>query len=183
MGQVTVDFDDFCESDHRLDLLQALRDVNPSFRCTLFAIPALGSDAFWNAVPEWCELAVHGWEHPHPREAENWTYLEAVKVLARKPARFVEGFKAPGWQISDDTYRALMDFGWWVADHYENDERRPQGIHAHVISPAASSGGDPDHWHGHIGNVCGNGIEETFGVLLPRVVEAESFQLISEVVA
>ena len=39
-----VDFDDFCEGDHQLDLLQTLREANPLFRCTLFAIPALGSD-------------------------------------------------------------------------------------------------------------------------------------------
>ena len=125
---------------------------------------------------------VHGWEHPHPREAEHWTYLDAVKVLARRPPRFVNGFKAPGWQISADTYRALMDMGWWVADHYENDWRRPRGIRAHVISRTASDGTDPEHWHGHIPNVCGNGIEETFDRLLPVVEAAESFQFISEAV-
>jgi hypothetical protein len=179
---VLVDFDDFCEDAHRLDLLQALHDANPAFRCTLFAIPGRGSASFWNDVPDWCELAVHGWMHPHSREAEHWNYLDAVKVLARKPPRFTNGFKAPGWQISHDTYRALEDFGWWIADHYDNDWRRPRGIRAHVISRESAAGVDPDHWHGHIGNVCGNGIEETFDVLLPRVVEAESFQFISEVV-
>jgi hypothetical protein len=117
--------------------------------------------------------------HPDPHEAEHWNYLDAVKVLARKPLRFTNGFKAPGWQISDDTYRAIRDFGWWVADHWENDLRRPAGIRAHVIQPEYPDNG---HWHGHIPNVCGNGIEETFDVLLPRVVEAESFQFISEVV-
>lgn len=177
-----VDFDDFCEHDNRLDLLQQLRDANPKFRCTLFAIPALGSEEFWDSVPEWCELAVHGWEHPHSREAEHWTYDEASTVIARKPARFVRGFKAPGWQVSDGTYEALRFFGWWIADHWENDGRRPRGIRAHVISPDAAVLADPDHWHGHIENVCGNGIEETWDELLKRVYEAESFEFMSEVV-
>jgi len=180
---VIVDFDDFTEADNRLDLLGALREANPAFRCTLFSIPALGSDEFWESVPEWCELAVHGWAHPHSREAEAWTYEQALEVLDRRPARFVEGFKAPGWQVSDGTYRALLDRGWWVADHWDNDARRPEGIRAHVISREAGAGTDPEHWHGHIPNVCGNGLEERLEEVLKRVREAESFEWVSEVVA
>jgi hypothetical protein len=179
---VICDWDDFCERDNRLDLLHRLKQANPEFRCTLFAIPSLGTDEFWASVPEWCELAVHGWAHPHPREAEAWTYEQALLVLDRRPARFVQGFKAPGWQMSTGTYLALIERGWWLADHYDNDDRRPRGIRAHVISRTASHGDDPDHWHGHIPNVCGNGIEETFDRLLPRVVDAESFEFVSEAV-
>lgn len=176
------DFDDFSEQDNRLDLLEQLHDANPAFRCTLFAIPALGSYDFWESVPEWCELAMHGWLHPTPRECEHWTYVDAVRHLDFCPRMFVKGFKAPGWQISDDTYRALKDKGWWVADHWENDHRRPKGIKAHVTRPLAASRLDPDHWHGHVGNVCNNGLEETFPQLLERVKQAESFELVSEVV-
>ena len=66
------DWDDFSEHNNRLDLLQRLRFHNPAFRCTLFAVPGQGSDAFWESVPEWCELAVHGWDHPSPTECSNW---------------------------------------------------------------------------------------------------------------
>lgn len=177
-----VDFDDFHEGDHRLDLLHTLREANPLFRCTLFAIPALGSDEFWESVPEWCELAVHGWEHPGPYEAAEWTYEQADDVLWRVHYRFMDGFKAPGWQMSDGTYQALMQHDWWVADHWDNDDRRPDGLRAHVITRAAGAGIDPDHWHGHIGNVCGNGIQETFPELLRRVREATSFEWVSECV-
>ena len=176
------DFDDFCEYEHRLDLLRILKEANPQFKVTLFAIPALGSDEFWASVPGWCELAVHGWRHPHSREAEHWTYEETMSVLAARPPGFVKGFKAPGWMISDETYRALLDSGWWVADHWGNEHRRPKGLRAHVISHEAAVGSDPDHWHGHIPNVCGNGIEETFPALLKRVLAAESFEWMSEVV-
>jgi hypothetical protein len=178
-----VDFDDFCEADNRLDLLHALRVTNPLFRCTLFAIPALGTDAFWESVPEWCELAAHGWEHPNPYEAADWSYDEAMDRLLAAPDRFVEGFNAPGWQISTGTYQALTELKWWVADHWDNDDRRPDGILAHVISRAAGAGMDPNHWHGHIGNVCGNGIQETFPELLRRVREATSFEMVSESVS
>jgi hypothetical protein len=177
-----VDFDDYCEDQHRLDLLHALREANPKFRCTLFAIPGRGSDAFWDETPEWCELAVHGWMHPNPDEARDWSYEQMVGVMEAKPARFVEGFKAPGWQVSEGTYLALRDAGWWLADHYRNTARIPDGLRRHVITIEAANGIDPKHWHGHIPNVCGNGIEETFSALIQRVREADSFQLISEVV-
>lgn len=170
-----VDFDDFCEANHRLDLLELLRQANPEFRCTLFAIPGLGSSGFWSEVPEWCELAVHGWTHPTPRECEQWTAERMWEAIRTRPPQFVGGFKAPGWQISDGCYQACQEAGWWVADHPENEERRPDGLRVHVLDQG-------DHWHGHIQNVCGNGLHERFPELLARVREAESFQLISEVV-
>lgn len=148
----------------------------------MFAIPALGSEEFWRSTPEWIELAVHGWRHPHPREAAGWTYSEAMFVLSYCSEFFAHGFKAPGWQISYDTYQALIDSDWWVADHWENDHRRPKGIKAHVVSREAANLIDPDHWHGHIPNVCGNGIEETFPALSERVLQATDFQFISEAV-
>ena len=175
-----VDFDDFAEDEHRLDLLHELHDANPAFRCTLFAIPAKGSDEFWESVPDWCELAVHGWEHPHSREAENWTVDDTTLVFSRAHPRFVPGFKAPGWQISYGSYVAALRFGWWVADHWDNDRRRPENLLSHVVTRAACEGLDPEHWHGHIPNVCGNGIEETFPQLLDRVENTDVFELISE---
>lgn len=175
-----VDFDDYCEEENRLDLLEKLRALNPAFRCTVFAIPARGSVAFWESTPDWIELAVHGWAHPHPYEAARWTERDAVFVMAYCDNLFAHGFKAPGWQISDDTYRAATKCGWWIADHWDNDHRRPAGQLTHVISRAAGAGVDPDHWHGHIPDVCGNGIGETFSVLAERVAAATSFELISE---
>lgn len=179
---MVVDFDDYCEGQSELELLHQLREINPKFRCTLFAIPGRGTDEFWSQTPEWCELAVHGWMHPTPWEARDWSYERTVEVMDSKPERFVEGFKAPGWQVSPETYLALRDRDWWLADHYENAERIPDGLRRHVISIPAGNGADPDHWHGHIQNVCGNGLRETFHTLVERVREAKTFELISEVV-
>jgi hypothetical protein len=142
----------------------------------LFAVPGLGSDEFWESVPDWCELAVHGWVHPDPYECAEWSY-DRMMTLLDEPILwwFTRGFKAPGWQISDGCYEALLERGWWVADQPYNDDRRPSGLRVHRL-------GDGDHWHGHIQNVCGNGLEETWDELVGRVREAESFELISEVV-
>lgn len=177
-----VDFDDYCEDENRLDLLAQLHAINPAFRCTVFAIPGRGSVRFWRETPTWIELAVHGWEHPHPREAEHWTAEEAGYVMDECAEMFAHGFKAPGWQISDGTYAAATERGWWIADHWDNDHRRPAGQLVHVISPDAAVARDPNHWHGHIPDVCGNGIAERFDELVERVALAGTFQLVSEVV-
>lgn len=170
------DTDDLYEGHDRMDLLLELKAANPAFRMTAFAVPGLGTDEYWDSLPDWIEVAVHGWLHPHPREAENWSYDRAMQALLTAPTRFVDGWKSPGWQISDGTYRAVMELGWWVADHPDNRARRPIGIRCHEL-------GDGDHVHTHVQNVCGNGLEETFPMLLERVAAAESFELISEVLA
>ncbi len=178
---VIVDLDDFSPGNTGYTYLYKLKQANPEFRCTLFAVPGLGSDGFWDDVPDWCELAVHGWLHgghgcPDAREAESWTYEQAMAVLLSAPARFVDGWKSPGWQISDGTYEALLELGWWVADQHLEDHRRPEGLPTYFYEDSA------DRWHGHIQNVCGNGLEETWPELLERVTMADEFQFVSEAV-
>jgi hypothetical protein len=173
---VIFDVDDLHEDHDRMDLLLELKEANPAFKLTAFAIPGLGSDEYWNGLPDWIEVAMHGWTHPHPREAEDWSYDQAVDVLLSAPARFVDGWKSPGWQISDGTYEACADLGWWIADQRYNDARRPAGIRFHCE-------GDGDHVHTHVQNVCGNGLQETFHQLRRRVSQATTFEFVSEVVA
>lgn len=172
------DWDDFHEGQHRYDLLLHLKDIRPDFRCTMFAVPALGSAGFWEEVPDWIELAVHGWAHGTVYECLHWPY-ERMEALLDHPIVqefFTEGFKAPGWQISDGCYRVLLERGWWVGDHPENNDRRPEGLRTNVV------GDLPAHWHGHIQDVCGNGLEETFARVSSAVQLADTFELVSEVV-
>ena len=169
------DTDDLYEGHDRLDLLWLLKEANPAFRMTAFCVTGLGSEDYWNSLPDWIECAAHGWLHPDPLEAKDWSYERAHEVLRSVPGRLAGGWKSPGWQISDGTYQALLDVGWWVADQHYNDGRRPPGLRYHCE-------GDGDHVHTHIGNVCDNGLEETWLYLLDRVRRAESFELISEVV-
>lgn len=171
---VVFDFDDFHEDNHRLDLLHELKRINPKFRCTLFAVPGRGSDEFWESVPRWCELAVHGWRHDTVDECIEWDYLRSVEMVIWKSPHFVNGFKAPGWQISDDTYSALEDNNWWVADQHLEDTRRPRSLKTYFYED-----GD-DRWHGHIQNVCGNGLEERWDELVERVASATEFKFCSE---
>jgi len=171
---VIFDWDDLHETNHRLDLLGQLREANPAFRCTVFAVPGCGSDSFWESLPDWVELAVHGWVHPDPYECVNWTRQDMERLLDEPVVQkhFACGFKAPGWQISDDCYHVLLDRGWWVADQHLEDNRRPPGLPTYFYE----DGG----WHGHIQDVCGNGIEESWGRLVETVRGCREFRFCSE---
>jgi hypothetical protein len=172
---VTFDFDDFSDTNHKLERLHELREINPAFRCTVFAVPALSSDSFLDSLPRWIELAVHGWLHPHPRECANWTRHEIESTLDSDPVRrfFVNGWKSPGWQTSDAIYEVLAERHWWIADQHLADDRRPEGLRTYLYE-------DGDNWHGHIQDVCGNGIEETWPELSRRVAETTEFRFASE---
>jgi hypothetical protein len=173
------DFDDFHESNTGDMRLSQLKQINPGFVCTLFAVPALGSPEFWWRWADcgWVQLVPHGWTHPDAHECQNWTYDEMVSYIERIEddyPQFQHGFKAPGWQISDDVYRALLDKGWWVADQHLEDGRRPAGLPTYFYEDS------PDRWHGHIQNVCGNGLEERWGELVERVRGATHFEWCSQ---
>lgn len=169
---MTFDWDDFHETNHRLDLLHELKRINPAFKCTLFAVPGLGSKEFWVSVPPWCQLAVHGWLHPDPYECQNWTFERTKEAMWNRPPFFTRGFKAPGWQISDATYKALLDEQWWVADQHLEDARRPKGLRTYFY--------EDGNWHGHIQNVCGNGLQETWETVKDLVASTTDFRLASE---
>jgi len=94
---VIFDWDDHAENNDALPWMLRLEEINPAFKATLFSVPALGSEAFWNGHPDWIELAGHGWAHPTPREAERWSYEQSMDVLLSMPDRFAEGYKLAGF--------------------------------------------------------------------------------------
>lgn len=166
-------FDDFAGTDDRncLPELLFLKEKFPNLKVTLFAIPFYenkGQDGFLNQVKEkygdWIQLGVHGWTHHSNFECKEWTYEDAERCLIQSEQMdcFELLFKAPGWQISRDTYMVCKNRGYIVADHKEsvytepgvpNKERRPKHLKVYEI----------DHpWmvHGHTWNCVGNGISE-----------------------
>jgi hypothetical protein len=172
---LTVDFDDLHETNHKLHRLEELKRLNPLFRCTAFAVPGLGSDRFWSHIPRWIELAVHGWLHPDSRECEHWTRQQIEELLDRNVVRkhFVNGWKSPGWQTSDDVYKVLEERGWWVADQHLADNRRPLLLPAYMYE-------DGDNWHGHIQDWGSNGLEESWDQLTARIRDETEFRFASE---
>ncbi len=173
---VIFDADDMHDNNHRLDLLWQLKRANRLFRMTAFAVPGLCSDRFLATLPDWIEVAAHGWMHPDPYECVNWTKEQTEQVLDHLHPRFVHLWKSPGWQISDGTYEALLERDWMVADQHYNDHRRPISLRVHCE-------GDGDHVHTHIQDWGSNGLVESWPYLLERVTTADIFATITEVAA
>jgi len=162
---IILDLDDFCEDNNGLDMLFQLRAKVPGFKVNLFTIPGRCSYPFFAAVREidWIDMIPHGYKHPHSRECEHWTYSESREYLEYVSYMgFTKGFKAPGWQISDGMYEALVEFNFWVADQAYNNHRRPPELRAYILDA-------PNKVHGHIGHMGGhnaNALELIYGDLL-----------------
>jgi len=154
-ADAVVDFDDFA-GDYRqngLNYLYWIKSQYPKFKCTLFAVPFWGEksqQSFFTIVKQldWIDLAIHGFTHPHPREAENWDKATINEVLdnCEDWGVFSKIFKAPGWQISNDTYEVLKERDYIVADQHYNEKRRPEGLKSYCTC-------HPWMVHGHIQNI------------------------------
>lgn len=122
--------------------------------------------------------------HLNSRECERWSYettinyLDAVTLINRHAPVYTLGFKAPGWQISDGCYQALLERGWWVADQSYNNDRRPAGLKAYLLDE-----GPELRVHGHLGHLGGhneNALELIYDSLLEQFKDKE-FKFIKEV--
>jgi hypothetical protein len=171
---MVVDVDDHYPENDAMPWMLKLKEINPAFKVTLFAVPGRGSDEFWKSHPDWVELAVHGWRHETVDECIEWDYQRSMDMLLTRPERFVRGFKAPGWQISQPTYDVLVDYDWWVADQHLEDARRPEELRTYFYEDGS------DRVHLHVQDVCGNGLNESWDWLVERVASATEFKWCSE---
>lgn len=172
---------DQCQSHDCRDQLDKFHIANPNFRTTLFAIPGEMTIELLNwcyTNNSWIQLAFHGFYHSSNYECEKMSYedfdkqMTAFKMLYGK--YYVAGFKAPGWQISDDCYRWLKDHGWWVADQTYNNDRRPKELPVYII-------GDNSQ-HFHTWDCVGNGVYELEEQILEQIKDETDFRFVSEMV-
>jgi len=150
---IWCDADDFCEGNDKFELLSEIKKINPDFRINLFTIVGRSSKQWLDSMKsiEWIHMIPHGWIHDTPRECELWSYDQSRMYLdAMEKYKLERGFKAPGWQISDGMYKALVEYGYWVADQHYNDERRPKELRVHYAT----------NEHYHIGHLGGHNVNE-----------------------
>ena len=50
-------------------------------------------------------------------------------------------------------YQALKERGYWIAEHHANKSKVPEGLRMYLLDGT-------ERIHGHIQNVCGNGLIE-----------------------
>jgi hypothetical protein len=150
---IIVDLDDFCDTNHSLELLCQIKDQIPQFKVTLFAIVGRSTPQFIGEMSKvkWVDLVPHGWYHDTSRECEHWTYRQMAELLDRATGRgfTTHGFKAPGWQISDSCYQVLLERDYWLADQAYNDHRAPKGLRRYLLDSSQKIHGHIGHWGGH----------------------------------
>lgn len=176
---------DMCQSHDCRDQLDKFHIANPHFKATLFAIPGEMTQELlnWCLTNEgWIELAVHGFYHTSNYECEKMTHTEAMNAYVDFADMindyfgrdFKVGFKAPGWQISDEMYEFCRTMKWWVADQAYNDERRPKDLPVYII-------GDNSR-HFHTWDCMGNGVYELEKQILEQIKDETEFKFVSEMV-
>jgi hypothetical protein len=185
---------DMCQSHDCRDMLMLFKEANPSFKATLFTIPretTLELLSWALANNSWIELAWHGFSHISNYECEKMSYehfnLEMYAMSQELPytgVRFAKGFKAPGWQISNDIYRWLKDHDYWVADQAYNDERRPKGLKAYVNNNGqfSANGVQYNGQHFHTWDCVGNGVYEMKDYIIEQLGKETEFKFVSEVI-
>jgi len=170
MRKAILDFDDLCDTNDPYDALVKLHERDPGFKVTLFAIPTRCSPellAKYAAISDWCQLAVHGWRHAR-HECLGWTSEETKDKLDRALAiypGFVRLFKAPNWEIDNETYAGCKAAGFAVADHIRNIEILPS--QPHYIYNLRLRDDIYTRLHGHIQPWAGTGLTENadgFGI-------------------
>lgn len=155
---VVLDLDDFYQSNNRLELLFQINSTIPVFRVNLFTVPGRCS---WHFIEEvrkisWINMIPHGFNHITNRECEHWPYPDSVNYLvALEEEGWTRGFKAPGWQISDGMYQALLERDWWVADTEYNNHRRPKELRCYLLHQLGRHS-----IHGHVGHLNGHNKNE-----------------------
>ena len=162
---IVMDFDDLCDSNDRMDVLRRLKERDPGFKVTLFAIPTRCSDSLlakYDESRDWIRLGIHGFRHSR-HEAMAWTVDEAADKIAkaREIFNFAPVFKAPNWSMTDEVYAACKSSGVAVADHLSNIAIMPDDMPHYIYNVRLRN----DHYirlHGHIQNWAGTGLEEAY---------------------
>lgn len=196
--KICLEFDDFSPRNTSFGVLEDIKDHYPNFKVTMFTVPweirfgqqtPITEEPYtpWvnavNKAADWLEIALHGLSHI-PMEYAELGLEEAhkrtvigEKLFINRKIKLAKIFKAPHWAISKEAITAVNDLGYDVVhDHYYNwnlaDEcpftkeqiKNDPGI---IIA------------HGHVQNVCGNGLEEVAHRIMQLPPETE-FIFLSE---
>lgn len=175
---VILDLDDFSPLYSSIDLLLKFKDYYPHFRVSLFTVSNFNKKYPISKFKPWCdkirkldfvELLIHGYDHT-PGEFKRISKRKAVEKIISAEREFMKSglkykkiFRAPHWQLNNETYSALSELGYAVADHEDNAAPRELtcyqynwSINAPIPNLQVIKG------HGHMQNVCGNGLKECF---------------------
>lgn len=161
-----LDFDDFGEQNNRLDWLWMLKKEFPNFKVNLFSIPWENRNPIWREYIKslnWIQLCVHGFYHKNNED------VSQANLIAYGIA-FSKVYRAPFWQLSDIMYNKLTKLEYKIMLH-PDDPR--EGIKFNWNIKDSPLDLPILYGHGHIQDVCQNGLAESFQniIKLPKDTE------------
>jgi len=158
MKTCTLDFDDFSETNNRLDWLWMLKNEFPYFKVNLFTVPSQCSNEFIEYIGglSWIQLCMHGYSHKHNEDVS----LKFLQNRARlhQTYHFAPIYRAPYWQLSDVMYEKLKKLKYKIMLH-PDDPR--DGIKYNWNIKDSPPPLNILRGHGHIQDTQGNGLIET----------------------
>lgn len=180
--------DDQCDKYDALPWLLEMKKLLPNLKANLFAIPGKCSVKLLIELGkyDWIRLIPHGYTHDTNHEFATLNYKEANDLIFNMIG-WDRGFKAPGWQISEDTMRVLRDRGFWVAVQFKNGhsnkdiKHQPpviEGLKYYAINELKSG---YKVIHGHTWETCNNGPKDLEPILKALPQDAE-FEFINDYV-
>lgn len=195
---IALEADDFNPKNHRFDILEKLRDRFPNFKITMFTVAwdiryntelgglPVSKEEFksWvnivkHAIDDgWLEVAVHGLTHaPHEfLELEPKLAVAKVKfaqkMLEDAKIPYVKLFKAPFWELREDSKLAIKKEGFRVVE---------DGYYNWNIKDEFPVELDMVIGHGHVQDTMGNGLSESL-IRLVQIPDDYEWKFISEVV-
>jgi len=190
--KLCLDFDDFSPRNTNFGILEDLKEHYPGFKVTLFTVPwdVRWGEAtpiteekykpFCEAVKKaegWIEIALHGLTHTvrTVRNSAEYELLDyerakkrtmiAEKMFINRGISYAKIFKAPQWLLSAPAKKAVEDQGFTVVeDGYYNwnlKDKQPKLKKGVLVA------------HGHIHNVCDNGLEDVAPKLMQLPTDTE----------
>ncbi len=99
--------------------LDAIKDVYPGFKCSVFAIPAEMTDDVWRDLlyrKEWIEVCPHGFTHDKRECRTPGMYIPHLKMLEdiAEDERWTKLYKAPWYGYDSWFMQELVDRGFAI---------------------------------------------------------------------
>jgi hypothetical protein len=132
-----------------------LKNEFPNFKVNLFTIPSKCSVEFLEYIEElkWIQICVHGLKHINNEDVPEKSLVDLPMFGYSKI------YRAPFWQLSDEMYERLKKLDYKIMIH-PDDSR--EGIKYNWNIKDSPPPLDILYGHGHIQDVCDNGLVESF---------------------
>lgn len=201
---LALDFDDFSPLNSNFGILESLKEHYPDFKVSMFTVPwntqgvsestpitEAKYKAWVDAVNDspWIEILMHGLLHT-PLEFAKLGYddarkrlIIAGKMFENRGIKYLPLFKAPMWEISSDAEKAAKDLGLTVVKDFYYDWNLNSTLVKCPDGYLRSFLEIPDDQvviaHGHVQDVCGNGMAQAQPMLMKLPVTTK-FIFLSE---